>query len=156
MSTFETLMEGFCLQTGMAKEQVCGKEPVNLVFDEKTGVQISNDTVNDEVCLASRLFEVDNEEDLGAMALLIAQANFEKNNLYRAHLSMDEKGTIVLMRDVPVRALDEVSFTKLIKEFVDAAAQWSDSITSMSKLLKEQRYDVASSGGEEPGARIKV
>ena len=154
MSTFETLIEGLCSQTGMAKEQVLGQEPVNLVFDERIGVEISHDAANREVCLASRLFQVNDEDDLAAMALLIAQANFEKNQLYRAHLAMGEEGTIVLLRAVPMDALDETSFNKVMREFVDAAAHWSDAITSMSKLLKE--HHSSASAEESPGVQIKV
>ena len=155
MNAFETLIEGLCLQTGMAKEQVLGREPVNLVFDERIGVEISNDAANREVRLASRLFQVNEEEDLGAMALLVAEANFEQNQLYRAHLAMSEGGTIVLLRTTPVDALNEASFSRLVREFVDAATHWSDSITSISKLLKEQR-GADFSAREDPGIQIKV
>ncbi len=156
MSTFEALVEGLCLQTGIAKEQVLGQEPINLVFDERIGVEISNDTANREVCLASRLFQVNDDEDLGPMALLVAQANFEQNRLYRAHLAISEEGMIVLLRAMPVDALNETSFSKLMREFVDAATHWSDSITSMSKLLKEHRNIDDSSVAEDPGIKIKV
>ncbi len=155
MSKFETLLEGLSLQIGIPKEQVCGEgqRTVNLIFDEKTGVEISNDAVNGKIRLSSKLFQVNDEEDMGAIALLLTQANFEQKGLYGAHLAMSEEGLIVLMRRVSLQSLNGTAFGDLIKEFVNAAAQWSDSVTLMSKLLKS---DLNHTAGGESEVRMKV
>ena len=156
MSAFKDLLGDLSSQTGIPKEQMCGEEPVNLIFDGKIGTEISNDTVNEEVCLTSRLFQVDDEESMGAMALLIAQANFEKDKLYGAHLAMSEEGLIVLLCQARIHSLDSATFGNLIKKFVDAAEEWSDSLASMSQLLKEH-HDTDRAMDEKPGdTSIKV
>ncbi len=63
---------------------------------------------------------------------------------------------ILLLRTVPLDALNETSFSNLIREFVDAATHWSDATTSMSKLLKEHRNIEDSSVEEDLGIKIKV
>lgn len=155
MSTFESLLTQFAGQAGLSKEKICRDGTANLVFDEKTGVEISDDAANGEICLASRLFQVDNEDDMGPMALLVAQANFEKDRLYGAHLAMSEKGLIVLIRNVPAHTLDNAGFNRLLKEFVDAATQWSDYIASLAGMLKN-RHGTGHLADEGHGTALKV
>ena len=133
----EDFLANFALQTGLPQDQFSGRETVNLVFDDKTGVQVTGIDDNDEISFASTLFQVEDENNLAAIALLIAQANFEQDDLYGAHLAMNEQGQVVLLRRVAARSLSNVDFNKLLEEFVDAAEKWSASIASMTESLRE-------------------
>ena len=152
----EDFLANFALQTGLPQEQFSGQETVNLVFDDKTGVQITGTDENDEIVFTSVLFQVEDENNLAAIALLIAQANFEQDDLYGAHLSMNEHGQVVLLRRVAARSLSNVDFNKLLEEFVDAAEKWSASIASMSGSLREYGdLDTDSvPGGMEIGMKV--
>ena len=135
--SLEDLLASFAAQTGLPAEQVSGQDTVNLVFDDKTGVQISGAGAADEMSFASILFRVEDEDKLAAIALMIAQANFDQADLYGAHLAMNEQGQVVLLRRVPARSIDHVDFNRVLGEFVSAAEKWSAAIASMSESLQE-------------------
>lgn len=150
----EDLLADFAQQTGLPADQVSGGNTVNLVFDDKTGVQVTG--TDDEISFTSILFRVEDENKLAAIALMIAQANYEQEDLYGAHLAMNEQGQVVLLRRVAARAITNVDFNRLLGEFVDAAEKWSASITSMSEALRE--YDSldtdSSRGGMDIGMKV--
>ena len=135
---FESLLVNFARQTGILEAYFSAQGPVNLVFNDRTGVQISHDEATGEVGLASRLFQIEDEEYLAAIALMIAQANFEQDELHGSHLAMSEQGQVVLLHRAPLQALDNVAFDRLVTEFVDAAEKWSDFIAAMVEMLRKQ------------------
>ena len=135
--SLEDLLSNFAAQTGLPAEQVSGQDTVNLVFDDKTGVQITGAGADDEISFASILFQVEGEDNLAAIALMIAQANYDQADLYGAHLAMNEQGQVVLLRRVPARSITHVDFNRVLAEFVDAAAKWSASIAAMAESLQE-------------------
>lgn len=155
MSMFEALMSGLAAQTGIPQEQINTKGPVHLVFDEKTGVEINEDAINREICLSSKLSQIDNEEDMGAVALMLVHANFEQDQLGGAYLAMSEGGMVVLMRRIPMQSLSDSDLGKVLNEFVSTATQWSSSVAAMTKLLKEN-YMADDAGDSEAGIGMRV
>ena len=130
-NVFETLLAGYAESVGLAAQPLLAQQPANLLFDDKLNIQVALDEATGDVCFASWLFSVEDEQRLAVIALMIAQANFEQDGLRGAHLAMNTEGKVVLLRRVPLQSLDGVRFDKLVKEFVDAAEKWTDSVASM-------------------------
>lgn len=128
---FENLLAGYAESVGLSAQQLLAQRPANLLFDDKLNIQVALDEATAEVCFASWLYSVEDEQHLAVIALLIAEANFEQDGLYGAHLAMNTEGKVVLLRRVPLQSLDGVRFDKQVKEFVDAAEKWTDSVASM-------------------------
>ena len=135
--SLEDFLANFALQTGLPQDQFSGRETVNLIFDDKTGVQVTSTDDEDEIVFASTLFQVEDENNQAAIALMIAQANFEQDDLNGAHLAMNEQGQVVLLRRVVARSLNNVDFNRLLEGFVGTAEKWSASIASMLESLRE-------------------
>ena len=154
--SLEDFLANLALQAGLPKDQFSGQETVNLIFDDKIGVQISYIDDSNEIVFVSTLFQVEDENNLAAIALMSAQANFEQDDLYGAHLAISEQGQVVLLRRVIAQALSNVDFNKLLEEFVTAAEKWSASIASMTESLQEYSKLETEGGHGGMESRMKV
>lgn len=143
---FENLLAGYAESVGLAAQQFLEQQTANLLFDDKLNVQVALDEAAGEVCFASWLFSVEDEQQLAVIALMIAQANFDQDGLNGAHLAMNTEGKVVLLRRAPLQSLDSVRFDKQVTEFVDAAEKWTDSVASMVAFIAIEADD-----GETPG-----
>lgn len=150
-NVFENLLTGYAESVGLDAQQLLAQRPANLLFDDKLNIQVALDEPAGEVCFASWLFSVEDEQRLAVIALMIAQANFEQDGLYGAHLAMNTEGKVVLLRRVPLQSLDAVRFDNQVKEFVDAAEQWTDAVASMVAFAADETF--AADSGETGDGR---
>ena len=96
------------------------------------------------------------EENLAPIALMLTQANFEQDELYGSHLGMSEEGLVILLRRMASHSLNDVTFDRQLREFVETAEMWSDSIASIIKSLREYhgRDNHSNTGTHEMGVKV--